>query len=303
MNKVLKNFMIYFLLGNSLIAQDNIIIGLNGNVYNESSLSFGHKEKFLIELQSAKNDYVENPNDLNAIVWYGRRLAYLGRFQEAITIYSRGLEIFPENPELLRHRGHRYLTIRKIGLARRDFTLAAKKCKHLPIQVELDGRPNEQNIPLGNLHRNIYYHWALTEYIAGNFLKSASLFGKCLQYCQVLEMKISVWDWQFLSYLRGGKSDLANQVLEKVPKVTALIENDNYYQRLQFYKGELPFKQIINFSQPLTPEQINMAYGMSCLEENKEKANEIKKDILKTNQWISFSFLAAEADISRKANK
>jgi hypothetical protein len=80
MNKVLKNFMIYSLLGNSLIAQDNIIIGLNGNVYNESSLNFGQKEKLLIELQIAKNDYIEKSNDLNAIVWYGRRLAYLGRF-------------------------------------------------------------------------------------------------------------------------------------------------------------------------------------------------------------------------------
>ena len=67
MNKVLKNFMIYSLLGNSLIAQDNIIIGLNGNVYNESSLSFGQKEKLLIELQIAKNDYIEKSNDLNAI--------------------------------------------------------------------------------------------------------------------------------------------------------------------------------------------------------------------------------------------
>jgi hypothetical protein len=125
----------------------------------------------------------------------------------------------------------------------------------------------------------------------------------CLPYCQYLEMKISVWDWQFLSFLRGGKPNLANQVLEKVPKVTGLMENDNYYQRLQFYKGELPVKQMIDFSQPLPTEQINMAYGMSCLEDNKEKANQIRKNILETNQWISFSFLAAEADISRKANK
>src|SRR5262245_61177535 len=41
------------------------------------------------------------------IVWLGRRTAYLGKFREAITVFSGGLSQYPEDPRFLRHRGHR----------------------------------------------------------------------------------------------------------------------------------------------------------------------------------------------------
>ena len=43
------------------------------------------------------------PNSEDAVVWVGRRLAYLGRYHDAIAVFSHGLDEFPGSPQLLRH--------------------------------------------------------------------------------------------------------------------------------------------------------------------------------------------------------
>ena len=48
----------------------------------------------------ALKGYKENPDDSDAIIWFGRRTAYLGRYRESVAIYSKGLEGYPEEPKL-----------------------------------------------------------------------------------------------------------------------------------------------------------------------------------------------------------
>lgn len=299
------NFLLFLFLPFYFVsAQGDVIMSLNGIALNSNELLFSNKDFLEEELLLAEKAFEKSPKDLNTIIWYGRRLAYLGRFNEAIHIFSIGLKEFPKNPELLRHRGHRYLSTRNLVLARKDFSMAANKAKKLPIQSEMDGRPNEQNKPLGNLQRNIYYHWALTEYYAGNYNTSASLWKKCLVYCQFIEMKVSVWDWLFLTYLKSGKDKLAEEILNELPQVGSLIENDNYYQRLLMYKQHFSEKKL-----PVEPDVssgISMAYGYACLAESmgaRTKAIQVLQDILETKQWNSFSYIAAEADLSRMNRK
>lgn len=303
---ILKYTILLFLLlpSHFVSAQGDVVMSLNGTTLNTHDLQLSNKDFLVEELLMAEKAFEKNPEDLNTLIWYGRRLAYLNRFNEAIIIFSKGLKEFPKNPELLRHRGHRYLTTRNLDLAKKDFSMAAKTAKKLPLQSEMDGRPNEQNKPLGNLQRNIYYHWALTQYCAGNYHSSAALWKKCLEYCQYIEMKVSVWDWLFLTYLKSGKDKLAKEILNDLPQVDSLMENDNYYQRLLMYQRHFPEKNLS--VEPDTSAGISMAYGFACLAESKgetTKANQILQEIMKTRQWNSFSYLAAEADLSRMNKK
>ena len=71
-------------------------------------------------LAAARARLDANPGDLDAWIWVGRRTAYLGRYREAIEVYSRALERFPEAPELYRHRGHRWLSVRELDRAVAD---------------------------------------------------------------------------------------------------------------------------------------------------------------------------------------
>ena len=63
----------------------------------------------------AKSDYERNPKDADALIWYGRRTAYLGRYREAVEIYSKGIEEHPEDVRFYRHRGHRLISLRQSG--------------------------------------------------------------------------------------------------------------------------------------------------------------------------------------------
>src|SRR5687768_8088235 len=73
------------------------------------------------QLAEARAGYDANPNDPEKIIWLGRRLAYPGRFKEAIDVFSEGIRKFPKDARFYRHRGHRYITLRRFDLALRDF--------------------------------------------------------------------------------------------------------------------------------------------------------------------------------------
>ena len=61
------------------------------------------------ELALAQRDYDAHPESADAIIWLGRRTAYLGRYREAINIFTEGIRKHPDDARLYRHRGHRCL--------------------------------------------------------------------------------------------------------------------------------------------------------------------------------------------------
>ena len=70
------------------------------------------RKVFEEKLDKARSDFEKDTNNAEATTWYGRRLAYLGRYEEAIRIFSHGLVHHPTDARLLRHRGHRWITLR-----------------------------------------------------------------------------------------------------------------------------------------------------------------------------------------------
>ena len=92
-------------------------ISLLGDTLRTLPLSGETKARYERQLAEAKAAYDRTPTNADSIIWYGRRLAYLGRIREAIDVYSRGIALYPENAWLLRHRGHRYVSVRELDRA------------------------------------------------------------------------------------------------------------------------------------------------------------------------------------------
>src|SRR5215213_5684617 len=86
-------------------------------------------------LAEARAEAEAHPDDVDALIWLGRRIAYLGRYREAIDVYTRGLEKHPDEPRLLRHRGHRYISIRRFDLAIADLEKAARLIAGKPDEI------------------------------------------------------------------------------------------------------------------------------------------------------------------------
>ncbi len=148
-----------------------------GKVYQRKESS----GKSLQQYQEARAAFLEDTTSVDLLIWYGRRTAYLGNYEDAIAIYSKGIQRFPKDARLYRHRGHRYISIRKFDKAIADLEFGAELIKGSVNQIEPDGIPNARNIPVSTLHGNIWYHLGLAYYLKHDYKKAYSAYLNCLQ--------------------------------------------------------------------------------------------------------------------------
>lgn len=263
--------------------------------------AFLHADSLLNEVA---DEYQDDSTDLNTIIWYGRRLAYVGQFRKAIDIFTHGIDMYPQSPELFRHRGHRFLTIRQTENAIHDLETSASLLADGDSALEPDGIPNKLGIPLSNLPFNVYYHLGLAWYIKADFQKATTAFSSAMTYADNPDLKVAGTYWLYLTYLRSGERDAASQLLQPISRDMEIIENDNYLHQLLVFKGEEK-PQVWSDTTLSKQSMVNM-YGISCWHETNGRLQDAaawRRQILSTGMWPSFGYLAAEADSARLLNK
>jgi tetratricopeptide (TPR) repeat protein len=262
-------------------------------------------------LAIARADYEADPSDLDNIIWLGRRTAYLGRYREAIDIFTLGIQRHPNSPELYRHRGHRFISTRALDRALGDFARAAELARDRPLEIEPDGLPNALGVPLGNLHFNIYYHWALAHYLKGDFEEAARLYEQCMNYSVNDDLRCATADWLYMSYRRLGEEEKAAQVLEGISPDMEIVENHAYHHRLLLYKGLVAPEELLRLDLASTdPDQslqlVTQGYGVGnwhlYQQRDTAQARRIFEQIVAAGNWPAFGHIAAEADLQRLKN-
>ncbi len=256
-------------------------------------------EKLLNAYEEAKKTYEANPDEIDAIIWYGRRTAYLGRYIDAITIYSQGIEKFPKEPRLYRHRGHRYISIRKFDEAIADFEKAGELIQDTKNEIEPDGMPNAQNIPVSTLHGNIWYHLGLVYYLKHDYEKAYDSYLKCRQSGELPDNIVSSTHWLYMIQRRLGNTELANELLEPINAKMDVIENQSYHDLCKLYKGLIPPDSLLQTGTG-SPSNDAVSYGLAnwyFYNNEKQKAAKIMKDIVESPSWSSFGYIAAESDL------
>ena len=279
--------------------------GFDGRALFPPPETAASKQKKDSLLAIAQKNYDQNPDDLNNIIWLGRRTAYLSQYQKAIGIYSDGLKKFPNSPELYRHRGHRYLSTRQLDKAIADFEMAAKSVEGREIEIEPDGLPNKLNIPLSSLQFNIWYHWGLAYYLKGDFAKAAELYETCMTYSTNPDLLCATSDWLYMTYRRMGEVVKAELLLDKITFDMEIIENSSYHRRLLMYKGLVSPESLLDLENNDPERQLDIVtqgYGVGnwyLYNEEVFQAKAIFEKMLATNYWPAFGYIAAEADLAR----
>lgn len=287
---------------------DNLPDGSKGKIENSKSLTdsiTAHKRdsnEALENYRIAKEAYLKNTSDPDALIWYGRRAAYLGQFQEAIHIYTTGIQDHPKDARMYRHRGHRYISLREYDKAIIDLETAVKLIENQKDEVEPDGLPNKRNIPISTLHGNIWYHLGLAYYLKNDLNNALNAFSNRTVTEKYPDNIVSGGHWLYMILRRMGKDKEANDALREVSKNMDIIENLSYYKMCQFYK------ELIT-EQELKPEGTNSAsndvltYGLGnwYLYHKKDtiKAKEYYKHLIENGNKYSFAYLAAESDWNR----
>ena len=148
------------------------------------------KARLEADLAKAQAEYDRDPSSADAAIWLGRRLAYLGRFRDAIDAYAKGIARHSDEPRLYRHRGHRYITIRRFDRAIADLSKAAQLVANTPDEIEPDGAPNAKGIPRSTLQSNIWYHLGLAYYLKGDFDRRSTRIDRA---CRCRGLTTTCW--------------------------------------------------------------------------------------------------------------
>jgi tetratricopeptide (TPR) repeat protein len=255
------------------------------------------------DLAEARAAYEADPDDAEAIIWLGRRLAYPGRYAEAVEVFSEGIRKHPEDARMYRHRGHRHITLRQLDAAVRDLDHAARLTRDQPDEIEPDGAPNPYGIPRSTLQSNIWYHLALAHYLRGDFEAAVPAWQEALEVSTNDDMWVATADWLYMTLRRLGRDAEAAAALEPVHREMEILENHAYHRRLLMYRGEIEPEALLDFGGGDPVQVATQGYGVAnwyLYNGDEPRAQEIFRRILQTPNWAAFGYIAAEAELSRE---
>lgn len=251
---------------------------------------------------AAKELYEENPEDADAIIWHGRRVAYMGRYREAIEIFVEAIEKHPNDARMYRHRGHRYISIREYDKAIADLEKACELIRGQKNEIEPDGIPNEKGIPISTLHGNIYYHLALAYYLKNDLQNALRVYDLRMASNQNDDNIVSSGHWKYMTLRRMGYHDEAMRLMQPVNGSMEVIENISYFEMCLLYKGVLNEKWFDKKLSGTSKDDVFL-YGLANwrLYEKRDtaKAKSYLDRLLENGNKASFAYLAAEADYTR----
>lgn len=266
------------------------------------------KRQMETQLEAARKRFEGSPDDPEALIWLGRRLGYLGRFREAIQTFGEGIRKFPSDARFYRHRGHRYITVRRFDLAITDFEKAAALIKSKPDEIEPDGQPNARNIPTSTLQFNIWYHLGLAQYLRKQNEAALKSFRACLKVSKNPDALAATTHWLYMTLRRLNRARDAAKVLEPISAKMDIIENAGYHKLLLMYKGEISASSLEQeaLKQEGSPGSYSILYGIGnwYLYNGKQaEAHSLFRKMLAGDQWTSFGYIAAEAEMAGPRTK
>jgi tetratricopeptide (TPR) repeat protein len=255
----------------------------------------------------ADQQLAAKPRDLTRLINAGIARASVRRFNAAIEIFSRAIEMYPNEARLYRFRGHRYLSLRR-------FEDAVKELQHA--------------VFLDSTNYDIAYHLALAYFLTQRYAEAASAIERCMAFADdpkwqaVEESRVNpVWhrscmsvktdddaraamlDWRYRALRRAGKHADARRLVRGVREGWTVGENAPYYRALLFYRGvRAETSTLDSLSAAGELSFVTGAYGVAnwhLMEGDTARARALFEQVVSGTQWPAFGFIGAEVDLAR----
>jgi len=258
-------------------------------------------------LERAQQSYGERPHDVDTILWLGRRFAGVGKFKEAVALFTVGLQQHPDDAHLLRFRGHRYITLRQFDKAVADLSRAADLVQGQPDEDEPPATPNMAGVVLDTFHENIHYHLALAHYLRGEWeaaLAEWQATGRCVKNDDGRAM-VAHWTWLTLQKL--GRADEAAAAIASITPEMDIADYHAYHDAVLVYRGLKDPDEVLASMAPVGDTAVDFAtlgYGVAqwhFSQGHRERGAELLKQVAGAEMWAAFGRIAAEADLARAA--
>ena len=254
----------------------------------------------------AKADAVlaSDPDNLDLLIAAARAHDVALQFDASIGLYTKAINMTPNDVRAYRFRGHRYISTRKFDLAIKDL---------------------ERAVALAPSSFDVVYHLGLAYFLTARFPAAAKTYQGCLDRktpgtglpegwrdCAALsstaaardeESRIGMNDWLYRSLRRAGKSEEAKALLAGIPEGLPVKESEAYYRALLFYKGARTEAQVLPDEAFKENTGVTVGYGLAnfyLAEGQTAKACVLLRRLVQDDaHWNAFGFIGAEADLTR----
>jgi len=284
------------------------VMGTEGNVAGlERMLALDTEVRAAREAQlaDALAAHRREPSEETAI-WVGRRLAYLGLHETAVAWYGvLQLDEYRDSYRVLRHSGHRLITLRQPEVAERDLQRARELAAGHPDEVEPDGMPNELGIPTSTTQGNIDYHLALAHYLQGELAAAADAWRRCVDvWATNDDSRVAAGHWLCVTLRRAGREQDFAAALAALPVAPAVIENFAYQDLVDLHAGRRTADELLASARDPV-QDATRAYGVArwwidhpgATEAEVERGTALLHELAARGPWESFGRIAAEADL------
>ncbi|MEO8359777.1 MAG: tetratricopeptide repeat protein [Vicinamibacteria bacterium] len=227
----------------------------------------------------ARAALASEPRNVSRIIDLGVALSGARQFREAIDVFTRGLEIQPDNALLLRWRGHRYISVREFERARVDLTRAAK------LDPSIYG---------------IWFHLGVVQYLSGEFTDAAASFTHAQPMAPDANELAGSTDWLWMSLSRAGRSAEAKAVLDR--RSDTLPKDYAYTRRLQLYAGAVAPENLLTAADTDDVQIATLSYGLGnwyLIRGDKTRARAYFERAVASGGWPGFGFILAEVELKR----
>ncbi len=277
---------------------------LNGTSLYPPPLTPEREAQLLANLDAARKNAEQNPDSEDALIWVGRRLAYLGRYRESIAWYTKAINHLGSTPKLLRHRGHRYITVREFDKAIRDLTDARQLALDLDDEIEPDGIPTPAG-PRSTLKGNIAYHLALAQFCKGDLDAARTAWQEALDLATNDDSRVAASYWLAITEFERGNPEAAQAVLKPMTPALDVQENQSYLKLTLLLKGDLV---TIAEGQEVSAlgaavDQATFGFGIAMHARHVLKEETTARHLLESNldcpEWAAFGMIASEVVSAR----
>ncbi len=280
------------------------VVSLLGDTLTPAPLPDDARQRLDEAWQAARETAGARPADVGARIWLGRRTAYLGRFRDAVAIFTEAIAAHPDDPRLYRHRGHRAITLRRFDDAIADLERASALLAGWPDEIEPDGQPNPRGTPVSSLYFNVWYHLALARYLGGDFGGALRDYRRCFAVSDNPDKLVATAHWLYMTLRRFGHTDEAARVLETIAEDIDVIENRAYERLLRMYQGQLTPDETLGQSVGMAPalHDSTIGYGVAnwhYYNGRTETGIDWFRRVYAGSGWAAFGYIAAEAELAR----
>lgn len=248
---------------------------------------------------------------IDSATWYGRLLGYKGRHRKAIEVLTAGLERYPDSAKLLRHRAHRYFSLREFDNSIEDGLRAAELFEGAFLEREKPGPdyfPGDPDI----VQFYTYYHLGQALFATRQFTRAGNWFDRARQVSMAHEDHSGVTSsiyWLYLCRMRSGAIAEAKALIRSyhltLDDLRDSTEAHSYFDGIQVFKRHrspdsfLAPSQLESISDRPDLIAASNAYTVANYYLNHarpELAKPYLKKALEVETWALFARIQAEAD-------